>query len=332
MLGVDGDDLLLEVLGDPALPWVDAQLPEGWRDRSPWRQPGWLAATVDRLDAALGAAGVRRTGQVVQAKHWSISALVSAPTDQGTVWFKQVPPMFAHEGRLNAWLADVAPDAVARPLAVGDDWWIARDLGAERDVPPDKELGAMEFLADLQELTVGRSAELLALGCPDRRPVTVLPALEQVTGREDCLPPEVAEQLRALLPALGEVIERLCGSGLPDTLVHGDFHGGNTRFTDTGWVVYDWTDGCLSHPLVDLAPAALHPEPRAVRLPEADRLWRRRFSGLPEDAVWCGLVAGAAHQVVTYQRIADGVEPTSAGMWATEGTECAQALISLLQV
>ncbi len=332
LLGRDGvEAVVVEVLADPGSGWVDAELPEGWRERAPWRQPGWYAGAVTAIDERLANAGRRRTGPAVQTKHWSISALMRVPTDAGDVWFKQVPPMFAHEGKLVRWLADLAPDVIRAPLAVGEDWWIAQDLGPACDVPAGSELGSIEVLTALQWRATGRQTELLELGCPDRRLPTLVPAVVDVLEREDVLAPEPREQLQALLPRLSEAVEQLASTALPDTLVHGDFHGGNQRFTASGWVIYDWTDGCLSHPLVDLAPAGTGPEGRSDRLALTRQLWRQRFPRLSEQDLRCGLIAGAAHQVVTYQRIADGVERSSAGMWGQEGTACATALICLLE-
>lgn len=112
--------------------------------------------------------------------------------------------------------------------------------------------------------------------------------------------------------------------------MHGDFHRGNMRFTEDGWHIYDWTDGCLSLPLIDLAPAARGPEAREARIMATHRLWQEAFPQLTEEQTRLGLVAGMAHQVATYQRIADGVEPGASEMWAGEGVACTERLLELL--
>lgn len=335
MLGVHDDDLLcVEVLDDSGLTLIDAELPDGWAERAPWRQPGWYAATVERIDAALGEAGFRRTGEAVQTKHWSISALMRVPTDGGDVWFKQVPAMFAHEGRLVAWLAELVPELMAAPLAVGDDWWIAHDLGAEQPVPAGQELGAVDVLVTLQGAASERADELLLLGCPDRRLPVLLAEVAALADRGDALSDEQRDRLRASLPALAAVVDRLGVAGLPDTVVHGDFHSGNTRFTRAGWSIYDWTDGCLAHPLTDLAPSGFA-QGEAVamadgRLARTTTAWQARCPALTEQVAALGLVVGAAHQLVTYYRIADGVEANSVQTWAGEGGRWADQLILML--
>lgn len=318
----------VEILAPAPGVWLEAQLPEGWQQRAPWRQPGWYAATTERIDAALEGAGCRRTGPAVQTKHWSISALMRVPTDVGDLWFKQVPPMFAHEGRLVAWLAELGPDVVSAPLAVGDDWWIASDLGPA--VETDDPFGALEVLIELQQCCLGRSEELLAIGCPDRRLPVLMHELSALVHREDLLPEGQRSQLEAELPALAEIFSSLDQAGLPDTLAHGDFHRGNVRFTDRGWRIYDWTDGCLAHPLIDLAPSALAVEGRAMRLAAVHQLWRQSFPELTIEQAQFGLIAGAAHQVVTYQRIKDGVEADAVTLWTGSASSCASALFELL--
>ena len=39
---------------------------------------------------------------------------------------------------------------------------------------------------------------------------------------------------------------------LPDTLVHGDFHGGNAFVDDGRALIFDWSDACVANPLFDL--------------------------------------------------------------------------------
>jgi len=212
----DADTVYVEVLEPPDRGWVDAALPEGWRERAPWRQPGWYAATVERIDAALADASFRRTGDAVQAKHWSISALLEVPTDRGPVWFKQVPPMFAHEGRLNTWLADLAPHAFARPLAEGTDWWLVEGMPDARPVPAGAELGAIDLLTSIQRLSIDRAEELLGLGCPDRRLPVLLREVAHVAERDDVLPAATSDELLRALPLLGAAVERLEEAGLPD--------------------------------------------------------------------------------------------------------------------
>lgn len=49
----------------------------------------------------------------------------------------------------------------------------------------------------------------------------------------------------------GERVSEIAESGVPDTLVHGDFHPGNVRRPLDHYLVLDWGDAYLGPPLVD---------------------------------------------------------------------------------
>ena len=63
--------------------------------------------------------------------------------------------------------------------------------------------------------------------------------------------------LARLVDGLPDRFADLASCGLPDTLVHGDFHPGNTRGvpgrTET-LVLLDWGDSGVGNPLLDLPP------------------------------------------------------------------------------
>ena len=46
-----------------------------------------------------------------------------------------------------------------------------------------------------------------------------------------------------------QLVEQL---GLPDVLVHGDFHPGNVRFVDDRIVIFDWSAPAIAKPFVDV--------------------------------------------------------------------------------
>jgi len=294
--------------------------------RVPWARPGWYVATCDVIDAALGEIGRRRTGPVRQARHWSISAIMEVPTDSGSLWFKQVPGLFAHEGRLSAWLHERVPGAVPKPVYVGPDWWLAEAFG-----PESREVSGMDHfqaLGMLQRESVGHGAELLALGCPDRRLPLLLPELFAASGRP-LLTEEQWSALERSRPQLEHAVEVLAGAGLPDTLVHGDFHAGNVRGSDVGWTIYDWTDGCLSHPLLDLQPAwSLHAWTGATFDAGVEAWWPAHRCA---PQIWSAAACvGLAHQLVSHLRITAAVETAAGQTWREESRRWADRLLVML--
>ena len=48
-----------------------------------------------------------------------------------------------------------------------------------------------------------------------------------------------------------DTVRGLWACGLPDALSHGDLHLGNVAYDGQQLRVFDWTDGCVSHPFLD---------------------------------------------------------------------------------
>ncbi len=106
-------------------------------------------------------------------------------------------------------------------------------------------------------------------------------------------------------------VTTLTALGLPDTLVHGDFHAGNVALVDGRPVIFDWSDAAVGNPLVDAVTWLDHIDDPGLR----DRTWDRfvaawslpaGVSGTIRDAA---LTAGAAYQAVSYSGIVRAIEP-----------------------
>ena len=86
----------------------------------------------------------------------------------------------------------------------------------------------VRLLTGLQERSVGRTDELLARGVPDRRLALMLSRVEAVAATSAAaLPPSQQRALRALVADLPRRVAEVEACGMPETLVHGDFHPGN---------------------------------------------------------------------------------------------------------
>jgi Ser/Thr protein kinase RdoA (MazF antagonist) len=110
----------------------------------------------------------------------------------------------------------------------------------------------VELLTDLQERCLGRTDELLALGVPDRRLPVMRPRIEAVVEAHaaglDAAERVALERLVAGLPTR---MARIESCGVPDTLVHGDFHPGNVGGPVDDYVILDWGDSFVGNPLID---------------------------------------------------------------------------------
>ena len=319
VLVVSDTHLHAELLGAPAVEPAWRTPDEPLRVGAVWNAPGWFASTGVLVTEALtsSAVGATRVGPVRQVKHWSISAILEIETDAGTFWFKQVPAFMAHEAALVEWLADVRPGLVPEVVAKGEDWFLAPAFPA----PPEERTVANPYaeLADLQLAVADRSDELLGLGCPDRTAPSVLRDLAALPDRHDLIEPSLAARLAEGLPRITELVERLAASPVPSaSIVHGDLHSGNwTRRSDGSWLVFDWTDGCVSHPFLDLGVLPRKDaERRAAWLDAYLGPWRTAFGDAAVDeTLAAALPLGAAFQALSYQRIADGVGGGDGPSW-----------------
>jgi hypothetical protein len=285
--------------------------------RRPWARPGGPAADLAWADRVLADRGLQRIGAAEQARTWNLSSLWRLPLAEDAAveaaWLKVVPPFFAHEGAILRRL-----QAGPVPKLIGHDG--ARILMASipgRDLY-DAELPVLNelvtCLVDLQRDWLARPDELLALGLPDWRGPALSPAIASVVERTA---PELTAEERTTLDGfvsgLPGRFAALADCGLPDTLVHGDFHSGNARGDGRTITLLDWGDSGVGHPLLDEA-AYLEPVPRAV-IPEVRDHWHRQWSAAipgsdPVRAAELIAPIAAARQAVIYWGFLDGIEPS----------------------
>lgn len=290
-------------------------------------RPDQALEIVDQQTRRLGRT---RTGHPATVKDWSVSMVLRVPTDQGPLWFKAVPPVFAHEGRVTDWISRLLPGLVTEVVAFGEGWSLTAALPPELGNPVGHPLDAV---ADLHLATIGLESEILALGCPDRRLPVLLDDIAGLIRRADLLPAADRHALAALLGPLEQLCKTVDLLAMPATLIHGDVNLENSRWTAHGWVHIDWTDACLAHPCVDLAQPLLDNGNRPSRVVEAGfyRAWAARVP--PEDIEMIRTAApalGAAHQAGTYLRILDHVgkaddHPRMLQLWVRRLTAAVEA-------
>ena len=280
--------------------------------RLPWARPGGPARDLAWADDRLAAAKLRRTDRPQQIRTWNLSSLWRLPTDGGAAWLKHVPPFFAHEGPVLERLAGgpvpaiIAHDdgRILMPEIPGEDLYDAQRPVLDRLV---------DLLVALQASWIGRTDELLELGLPDWRGPSLGRAIADAVDRQAGFPAADRAVLEAFVGDLDRRFAELAASGLPDTLVHGDFHPGNARGDGEDLVLLDWGDCGVGHPLLDLAAfldriPADAVEPLRRRWTDA---WRAAVPGAdPERAAALLAPVAAARQAVIYRRFLDGIEPS----------------------
>jgi Ser/Thr protein kinase RdoA (MazF antagonist) len=139
--------------------------------------------------------------------------------------------------------------------------------------------------------------------------------VEGLAQRADLLGPDDRDGLRRRLPHLAAACRELDSIGVPSTLVHGDVSPGNVRWTGKDWLVYDWTDACITNPFQELASPLSYESDERVAASRA-----RAFAGvwasfMPSCDIERALVlsrsVGAAHQAVSYRQIVDTIDRTA---------------------
>jgi hypothetical protein len=251
---------------------------------------------------------VAMTGRPVQRKSWNLSGLFRLPTADGTVWLKAIPPFAAAEPVAIAAIADVDRDLVPAVLASAPDRLLLADIpGVDCwDAPAGTVTDALYRWAIAQS-RIGQPPT----GLPDRRPEQLRAAVQRLLDGPACAG-LTAEELHTA-NGWQERWEMLADCGLPDTVVHGDFHPGNWRSGDGSPVILDLADAHLGNPVLDGL--------RAIDYLPADRqtaaaaAWTAAWAAAvprsrPADALRIAWPLAHLAFAVRYQEFLDNIEPS----------------------
>jgi hypothetical protein len=296
--------------------------------RAAYAQPGGPQADLAWAQAALTAAGRAATGPARQIRTWNLSSIWTIPTTNGPAWLKAVPTFLAHEGPLLALLQRMGPGSgrVAHP---GLPEVIAADPGRVllADVPGKDQYGAhgpvtadlLHLLIDLQVACLPLLADLAVAGVPDARaehlPARAEHLLAQVSAELDTADRDRAERLVSRLPTH---LTAIAACGVPDTLVHGDFHPGNVhgRPARPGrpghYAVLDWADSTIGQPIRDVAHfcGKLRPGDRPQACRRAEQIWQAAAPGCePLQAAHLAEPVAALQAALAWQSFLDSIEP-----------------------
>jgi hypothetical protein len=311
-------ELTAEPAGELPLTEVEVEVEPDDPFRASWARPGGVRATIAWADEALAAIGRPRVGRAAQIKTWNLSSVLQLPTADGLVWCKTVPPFLVDEGSIIALVGAEEPtlvppvlgsDAATRTVLLddvaGEDQWNA----------PEELLGAMvEGLVRLQSRLADRVDDLLAAGLADWRGQPLVRLVEALVERADVRAQLRGEELRtldALVASLPVRAASLDACGIPETLVHGDFHPGNWRWDGRSLVLLDWGDTGVGHPMFDMSSFQQYvpDEARArIRARWIDA-WRGERPGSdPARAEVLAAPVSALRRAVIYQGFLDRIE------------------------
>jgi hypothetical protein len=286
--------------------------------RQRWEQPGFYDRARAWMREQLEAAGTPILTEPTVERLWAISAMLQAETTVGRAFLKACARVFdvepAATAALHRAVRGAVPEVVATDAAEG--WLLMRDAGGASvgDGPPDTWSESLGTLAAIQQATHhGLDGVALEDRGPEALGASLAALLESpfVAG----FPDDIGPRFRAAAPRLLDACQRLATLGPGRTIVHGDFHPWNVLRTDDHLVVIDWSDAATGHPFTDLATWLDRVSDPVARRSMLD-VWLACWSGFApreelDEAARLALPVGALHQVESYRRIVESLEPGS---------------------
>lgn len=312
-----GEPIRTTVRWEPVPPAVTAEVARPHRNRMPWAEAGGPRSIVDWAVRQLESLGRPPAGTPVQVKSWNLSCLYRFPTAGGMVWSKSTGSFLVAESVPIGQVAAHDPELVPTVLATtadgrltlldevpGEDCW---------DADAATVVAVVRRLVAVQAALAGSGLD----GLPDHRVSTLGTRAQRLLADDVLATLSDAERtgLARLLDQVPAGAAAIAELGMPDTLVHGDFHPGNWRSDGERHTIVDWSDANLGHPATDLLRlTGWLPEPLARLAVETwVSAWRAAVPGC-DPAPAAGLMATIQHlqSAITYQDFLDSIEP---GEW-----------------
>jgi len=305
--------------------------------RAAYAEPGGPAVSLAWASDTLSRIGWGAPTVVNQRKTWNLSALWRLQCPAGVVWLKQTPGFFFPESTVLTWLAQTLPGVAPQLLAADRHGrtLLAEAPGQDRFGAPAVEREPMaQRLHEVQLQALTKLDHLAGLGVPDWREDRLVELAEEIADRHGAGIRGLPELLRALPGRLARI--RDCG--VPDTLVHSDFHPGNVRTVDgpdPALTILDWGEVFLGHPGLDilrltgdLAPAARQP-----LLREWSRRWALAAPGCdPDRALTLLPPVEALRGAVVYGTFLANIEPSEHPYHAQDVPDCLRRAVELAGV
>jgi hypothetical protein len=298
--------------------------------RPRWARRGWFDRASAWMVAATAGAGRPLTADPTPFFLRGISALLRAQTAGPDLFLKAVFPPFHAEPVLTRLLAERYPESVPRVVAVEPDegWLIVEDIGsawvgevAEAERPSALGRGAAAMVEVQRTFATDTAAirALLDAGAPHRPLSDLVASVATAIGPDGFgvadggIAPDRAERVVA---ALASAVARVEAVGLPESVVHGDFHSGNAAIVDDRIVIIDWSDAAISNPAVDVITWIGWSGDRQSEIDAAIDGWLDAWSTTVDaDALRAViddvLIVGAGYQIVSYDGIRRNLEPAT---------------------
>ena len=258
-----------------------------------------------------------------QVRTWNLSSLWCLTAGDQTWWLKAVPGFMAHEGAV---IAALSAHPVPRLLAHDKGRVLLANIDGD-DLYEAMEDQRRAMIAALVNIQIAWANEQVShpTSVPGWRAEHLTP---MIAGTLDRYGARLSLADRDILSQFVEDLPRrladLSACGLPETLIHGDFHSGNVRGEGLNLTLLDWGDSGIGHPLLDQSAFLTGlDKPVAARLGKYwSELWRAAIPGSdPDRAAILIAPVSAARRAVVYQDFLDQIEPSEHPYHADDPTE-----------
>jgi hypothetical protein len=291
--------------------------------RVPWAYVGWFQAARAWMEAELVRLGYEQSGAVEQVRNWSLSCVLRVPTQIGMIYFKAAAdlPLFVNEPLFVAKLAALFPDSIPAPLVLDVErgWMLMADFGKSLRAQGKGEHDFAPVLAaygQLQRQSATHVEKLIASSGHDRRLEILASQIESLLTHplsQSVLEPAEWESVQRLAPQLSALCVKLSEYNLPNTLLHGDLHMGNVAGRDGTYLFFDWTDGCVGHPFIDMLHVYFYENSEIEKVRLRDAYLAQWEAYEPRERLleaWkIAKPLSALHQAVSYLSIVGNLEP-----------------------
>ena len=276
--------------------------------RSTWAEVDGPQRLIDWASSIVG------PGAPTQVKTWNLSCLIHLPTTDGGAWAKATSRFCSVDADIISHVHQY--DAALAPAVLGIDldnrWSLLQHAPGIDCWEPDQATvhNVLSRWVAVQAAMAGEADDLRAPKMvPDDLPDELTKMLAGEVGEQ--LSTAELSQARLLVEALPALIKTLESSGLPNTLVHGDFHPGNWRSDGTNRVIVDWADSFVGHPATDIQRLRgwLPAEKREHAVSTWAAAWQKHLPGSePLRALEPMTVLARLLGAVMYQRFLDNIE------------------------
>ncbi|MGB6294826.1 MAG: phosphotransferase [Rivularia sp. (in: cyanobacteria)] len=229
--------------------------------RSPWARVGWFDSASQWISEQLQELKYDQLSPVECIKSWGISCILRVSTNHGNLYLKEAStlPLFCNEPVVTKELAKLFPEHIPNVLSINSErhWMLLADFGEPigRNSSVKAKKDVYRLLAQIQIKSVEHIDNLLNVGCLDRRLEKLATQIDSLLNDEIVLcqlKEAEIEQLIKIAPHLKNLCSQLAKYKIPQTLVHGDLHLGNVALYNYNYLLFDWTDSCISHPFFDM--------------------------------------------------------------------------------